>query len=109
MLEGVSSLLICYLLNATREDQCVHCSDTSGQHEMAGIEELIFAIDAEMIQEKPGYCVVDRIADEMADPTRRPVFPPIQSRKAMATVLGGSGRRDLGRSPGPWLSHSFAF
>ncbi|MDE0208238.1 MAG: hypothetical protein OXP66_19660, partial [Candidatus Tectomicrobia bacterium] len=36
-----------------------------------------------------GYRIVDMIADDLDDPSRRPVFPPIQSREAMEAAFGG--------------------
>lgn len=36
-----------------------------------------------------GYRIVDMIADDLADPAARPVFPPAQTREAMEAVFGG--------------------
>lgn len=41
-----------------------------------------------------GYRIVDMIADEFDAPTRRPVFPPDQTRDAMEAVFGGAPPRD---------------
>ena len=51
-------------------------------------EDCTLAMDPQTIRAL-GYRIVDMIADELADPARRPVFPPSQSRKAMEAVFGG--------------------
>jgi aromatic-L-amino-acid decarboxylase len=54
-------------------------------------------LDAETVRAL-GYRIVDMIAAELADPARRPVYPPLQSRAALETVFGGPVP-EHGRSP----------
>jgi glutamate/tyrosine decarboxylase-like PLP-dependent enzyme len=54
-------------------------------------------MDAETVRAL-GYRIVDLIADELADPRRRPVYPPAQSRAAMEAIFGGPLPRS-GRPP----------
>ena len=46
------------------------------------------AMDARTMREL-GYRIVDMITDDLTHPTRRPVFPPAQTRAAMEAVFGG--------------------
>ena len=56
-------------------------------------DDLTLEMAPETIREL-GYRIVDMIADDLADPTRRPVFPPAQTRDAMESVFGGPLPRD---------------
>ena len=51
-------------------------------------EDSTLAMDAQTIRTL-GYRIVDMIADDLADPAQRPVFPPAQSREAMEAAFGG--------------------
>ena len=65
-------------------------------------DDLTLEMAPETIREL-GYRIVDMIADDLADPTRRPVFPPAQTRDAMESVFGGPLPRD-GTPPEALLS-----
>ena len=56
-------------------------------------EDLSLSMESQTIREL-GYRIVDMIADEFDDPTRRPVFPPDQTRDAMETAFGGDLPQD---------------
>ena len=47
-----------------------------------------FTVDSDTIK-KMGYLIVDRIADEFANPDSRPIFPPKQSKATMEAAFGG--------------------
>ena len=51
-------------------------------------EDCTLAMDTKTMREL-GYRIVDMIADDLTHPTRRPVFPPAQTREAMEAVFGG--------------------
>ena len=53
------------------------------------VEDASLAMEPESIREL-GYRIVDIITEEFADPTRRPVFPPTQSRNKMESIFGGA-------------------
>jgi aromatic-L-amino-acid decarboxylase len=52
------------------------------------LDDLTLEMDPETIRAL-GYRIVDMIADDLADPTRRPVFPPAQSHETMESLFGG--------------------
>ena len=56
-------------------------------------EDFTLAMDPRKIRAL-GYRIVDMIADDLADPCQRPVFPPAQTRKAMESVFGGRAPRE---------------
>ncbi len=71
-----------------------HAMRYVGQERMGGhVGNLTLEMAPEAIREL-GYRIVDMIADNLADPTRRPVFPPAQTQDAMESVFGGPFPRD---------------
>lgn len=65
-------------------------------------DDLTLEMPPETIREL-GYRIVDMITEELADPERRPVFPPEQSRAAMESLFGGPLPRE-GMDPEALLS-----
>lgn len=63
-------------------------NDKARHNDNTVLEDATLAMEAQTIREL-GYRIVDMIADEFADPTRRPVFPPAQSRETMEACFGG--------------------
>jgi aromatic-L-amino-acid decarboxylase len=66
------------------------------------LDDLTLEMDPETVREL-GYRIVDMIADDLADPTGRPVFPPTQSRTTMESLFGGPVPRE-GMPPEELLS-----
>jgi glutamate/tyrosine decarboxylase-like PLP-dependent enzyme len=66
------------------------------------IDDLTLEMAPETVREL-GYRIVDMIADDLADPTGRPVFPPTQSRTTMESLFGGPVPRE-GTDPEELLS-----
>ena len=63
-------------------------------HETAPLE-----LDADEIR-RLGYRIVDIIADELADPSKRSVYPPPQTPDSMEALFGGPpSRRKAARMP----------
>ncbi len=52
------------------------------------LDDLTLAMSPETIRTL-GYRIVDMLTEELADPARRPVFPPPQSRASMEALFGG--------------------
>jgi glutamate/tyrosine decarboxylase-like PLP-dependent enzyme len=63
------------------------------RQEKTAVEDLSLSMAPETIREL-GYRIVDMIVDEFDDPTRRPVFPPDQTRDAMEAAFGGDLPRE---------------
>lgn len=60
----------------------------SGPEDQPPAQDCTLAMGAQEIRAL-GYRIVDMIADDLDDPSRRPVFPPVQSREAMEAAFGG--------------------
>jgi glutamate/tyrosine decarboxylase-like PLP-dependent enzyme len=60
------------------------------------MDNATFDMDTEIVRAL-GYRIVDIIADELADPARRPPMPPMQSNETLEALFGGplpQGRMD---------------
>jgi glutamate/tyrosine decarboxylase-like PLP-dependent enzyme len=66
------------------------------------MDDITLDMDIETVRAL-GYRIVDIIADELADPARRPPRPPMQSNKTLETLFGGPLPQE-GAAPGELLS-----